>query len=486
MENNKTIIKEQEAGFYDELEDVEFVGAPKAKPKRPEDKKKGKGPIGIGEPNKKGKGNSPVPTGIEDPEGDIDIPAEYPGGTPDGPDTPAPPPARPEKKPPEQKPKPKPKPKTRKKPKKQQPGLNKDPKKPLEDPKNMSPVAICKELASYMSEEELSIVEDEAEKFFIINPEAKAATVDDGDNIEGIKYGLGLWGTWFDPIIDPKSNVYTPASLEREPAQIYIRKFNEYKKFIGTKVFNKNPEEAPDFGTIAKLTMAFGKWVYLFNLSRNIRIKKGNASDARNAIRDALDQGDKKFIDLDKAFETILESKKGDKSRKTKLLKELISGEEKMANRTHMKFSLDVFKKYNYIANNVLNDISNDGTSTNNTQVAEPPGAARNAPRESITIDKNHIKQLIKEAFTDNVYGKYPYSHRVGNEDEPKEDYVEDWKKFCLGIVQDKSKEQAIALAKIFIQDLELFEDVLDLAGQNQSIGSEILKKMQKNQKNMV
>lgn len=118
-------------------------------------------------------------------------------------------------------------------------------------------------------------------------------------------------------------------------------------------------------------------------------------------------------------------------------------------------------------------------------QVA-PGGKVPKPQQESTTMNKNDIKQLIKEAFTDNIYGKYPYSHRAGDDNEPKEDYVEDWKKFCLSIVQDKSKEQAIALAKIFIQDLELFEDVLDLAGQNQSIGSEILKKMQKNQKNMV
>jgi hypothetical protein len=125
----------------------------------------------------------------------------------------------------------------------------------------------------------------------------------------------------------------------------------------------------------------------------------------------------------------------------------------------------------------------------NNLEGSAPVSTDNEIPKpqqESTTMNKNDIKQLIKEAFTDNIYGKYPYSHRAGDDDEPKEDYVEDWKKFCLSIVQDKSKEQAIALAKIFIQDLELFEDVLDLAGQNQSIGSEILKKMQKNQKNMV
>ena len=106
--------------------------------------------------------------------------------------------------------------------------------------------------------------------------------------------------------------------------------------------------------------------------------------------------------------------------------------------------------------------------------------------RESKIMNKDDIKLLIKEAFIDKVYGKYPYSHQAGDKEEPKEDYIETWKKFCLGITQDKSKERAITLAKILVKDLELFEDVLDLAGQNQSIGSEILKKMEKAEKDMV
>ena len=50
-------------------------------------------------------------------------------------------------------------------------------------------------------------------------------------------------------------------------------------------------------------------------------------------------------------------------------------------------------------------------------------------------------------------------------------------------MVQDKSRTRAIAIAKLLVKDIELFEDVLDLAGQNQSIGSEILRKMEKTEK---
>jgi len=107
----------------------------------------------------------------------------------------------------------------------------------------------------------------------------------------------------------------------------------------------------------------------------------------------------------------------------------------------------------------------------------EPP-----QQQEIKTMNKNDIRTLIKEAFTDKVYGQYPYSHRSGDEEEPKEDYVEEWKRFCMEMVQDKSKERAIAIAKLLVKDVELFEDVLDLAGQNQSVGSEILRKMQKSE----
>jgi len=106
----------------------------------------------------------------------------------------------------------------------------------------------------------------------------------------------------------------------------------------------------------------------------------------------------------------------------------------------------------------------------------------RSLTKETNTMNNDDIRTLIKEAFTDKVYGQYPYSHRSGDEEEPKEDYMEEWKRFCMEMVQDKSKERAIAIAKLLVKDVELFEDVLDLAGQNQSVGSEILRKMQKSE----
>ena len=102
--------------------------------------------------------------------------------------------------------------------------------------------------------------------------------------------------------------------------------------------------------------------------------------------------------------------------------------------------------------------------------------------RESKTMNKNDLRQLIKEAFTDKVYGNYPYSHKSGQEGEPAEDYTEDWKMFCSQVSQDKSKEIAIELAKMLVKDTDLLQDVLELIGQNQSVGSAILKKMEKSE----
>ena len=42
-----------------------------------------------------------------------------------------------------------------------------------------------------------------------------------------------------------------------------------------------------------------------------------------------------------------------------------------------------------------------------------------------------------------------------------------------------------IQIAKILVKDKELFEDVLDLAGQNQSTGQEIIRKVEDSKKNM-
>lgn len=96
-------------------------------------------------------------------------------------------------------------------------------------------------------------------------------------------------------------------------------------------------------------------------------------------------------------------------------------------------------------------------------------------------MTESNIKELVKELFKENSgrgYSKYPYNSSVRDEEEPKEDYVEEWKSLSIEVIRDETRGTAIEIAKILVEDLELFEDVLDLAGQNQSVGTEILTKL--------
>lgn len=96
---------------------------------------------------------------------------------------------------------------------------------------------------------------------------------------------------------------------------------------------------------------------------------------------------------------------------------------------------------------------------------------------------KDLVKTLIKENYGKG-YSPYPYHSHIGHEEEPAEDFIQDWKDFELALVRDESRETAISVAKILIRDLELFGDVLDLVGKNQSVATEILKSLRKNEEN--
>jgi len=102
--------------------------------------------------------------------------------------------------------------------------------------------------------------------------------------------------------------------------------------------------------------------------------------------------------------------------------------------------------------------------------------------KEGKTIMKNKdIRNIVSEMLKENTgqgYAKYPYDSEQYNNDEPAADYVEEWKALGVELVRDESRNTAIELAKLLVKDLELFEDVLDLAGQNQSVGTEILRKL--------
>ena len=101
-------------------------------------------------------------------------------------------------------------------------------------------------------------------------------------------------------------------------------------------------------------------------------------------------------------------------------------------------------------------------------------------------MNKKDLQNLVKEVLNENSgqgYAPYPYGSSVKDEEQPKEDYVEEWKAFCMNMIEDL--DLRVQIAKILVKDKELFEDVLDLAGQNQSIGQEIIRKVEDSKKNM-
>jgi hypothetical protein len=109
------------------------------------------------------------------------------------------------------------------------------------------------------------------------------------------------------------------------------------------------------------------------------------------------------------------------------------------------------------------------------------PAVADKPPRNIEEMNKKDLEKIVMEVLTENSgkgYTPYPYGSSVREEEAPKDDYTEEWKSFSTDLTRDTSRETAITVAKILVQDLELFEDVLDLAGQNQSVGEEILRKL--------
>ena len=99
-------------------------------------------------------------------------------------------------------------------------------------------------------------------------------------------------------------------------------------------------------------------------------------------------------------------------------------------------------------------------------------------------MNKDKLTKIVQEMLSESRgkgYTPYPYHSHIGQDDEPAEDFMEDWKDFELSLTRDESRNTAIEVAKILIKDLELFGDVIDLVGQNQSVATEILKAFRKN-----
>jgi len=96
------------------------------------------------------------------------------------------------------------------------------------------------------------------------------------------------------------------------------------------------------------------------------------------------------------------------------------------------------------------------------------------------------LANLVREVMTESAggsYSAYPYNSYMGQEDEPREDFMQDWRQVETDISKDQTRGKAIELAQILVKDLELFGDVLELIGKDQSLGVEILDKIHNSRK---
>ena len=108
-----------------------------------------------------------------------------------------------------------------------------------------------------------------------------------------------------------------------------------------------------------------------------------------------------------------------------------------------------------------------------------------------ITMKKTELEKLVSEMLNENSgsgYSDYPYASNEPSMEEPNEDYLTEWnslvdeictqKKRVIDGDPDTVEDTAIEVAKLFIKDLELFREVLELAGGNKSVGVEIMSQL--------
>ena len=120
--------------------------------------------------------------------------------------------------------------------------------------------------------------------------------------------------------------------------------------------------------------------------------------------------------------------------------------------------------------------------------------------KEVSIMNKKTLKQLVAEVLNENTgqgYGKYPYHAEEYSENEPDQDYMVEWEAVVDEICGGKKKnvdgdpntfeDSTIEVAKILVKDLDLFRDVLEMAGANKSIGVEVMRQLKaaKERKNL-
>lgn len=469
--------------------DLQATGGPT--PKKKKEKEPQPEPLPTGPGKKKGK--SPVkgdPRQKKKPVKPSEDPRARPDGTSRRPQDP-PPEDNIAKKPQNQKdipaiPPEKPDPKVKTEPKKDSDVKKKDTSKkvvelkPVED---MNLHELYSEMASYLGDElEDNIIEANSELFWSWGPGFVETDINsriDSNELARIKYAIGLEDAWVDPLIEPNKGSYVDykkLSDSQKAVLISIKKFQKWKKAFSNRG-----------GAAAIKMFLLSPSVFtrsLNSISKNIEALKPTA---QKIVREMVDRLGKEKLDLEPNindfFTRMLEETSGDRTRKEKILKKLLTspqnvtlGKGDSATSYRALTPNDFFSPFPAVQSII--------SSAQAPDVVAPKSIPKRQ-KESKTMNKNDIKSLIKEAFTDKLYGQYPYSHKMSDEDEPAPDYMETWKSFCSDVSMDKSREMAISIAKMLIRDPELFQDVLELVGQKQSVGAAILSGIE-NKNNMV
>ena len=111
--------------------------------------------------------------------------------------------------------------------------------------------------------------------------------------------------------------------------------------------------------------------------------------------------------------------------------------------------------------------------------------------KEVLKMNKKDIKHLVAEVLNENSgmgYAKYPYRLNEPSEEEADQDYMVEWRALVDEICDNSkrnydgdpntSEDMAIEVAKILVKDSDLFRDVLELAGNNKSVGVQIMQQL--------
>ncbi|MBL97553.1 MAG: hypothetical protein CMF52_07030 [Legionellales bacterium] len=100
-------------------------------------------------------------------------------------------------------------------------------------------------------------------------------------------------------------------------------------------------------------------------------------------------------------------------------------------------------------------------------------------PESTQLVSNDFLRELVKQQLNEGKnenYSSWPYVSGGGDDMmEPTQDYMELWKSFSREIFDDKSRDKSVALAKILIKNLDLFDEALELIGKNQSVGEQIM-----------